>query len=182
MEIKLIKDLRIKIGARLLDSKARQIQRYVKAVSLKNAKTVGIIFEAGSQANLKLIKDLVNGFKLNGTKVEVIGYLPGKKKNYQYIGDKTYSFISDEDFNFFMKPVSEIINGFISWKPEILLILSPNYYFPLHYIAKLSKAGLKVGQSGLYDDCLDFIFKMDEKSLPALTEEIKHYLGELQTV
>ena len=152
MEIKLVKGLRIKIGSKLMEHKALQIKRKVKAVNLKKASSVGIVFDANNEINLKHIKELVSSFTSTGAKVEVIGYIQGKKKEFSYIGDKTYSFISDEDFNFLMQPISESISHFLSWQPEILLILCQNYHFPVHYIAKLSKAGLKVGQSGLYDE------------------------------
>lgn len=182
MEIGIIKSLQIKIGSKLMESKARQIRRNVKAVNLHKANSVGIIFEVNSDNDLKHVKELVKGFSTTVTKVGVIGYLKGKKKDYSYIGDKNYSFVSDEDFSFFMQPASESISRFLSWKPDVLLVLSQNYYFPVHYMARLSQASLKVGQYGLYSDCLDFMLEMHDKSLASLTKEIVHYLGDLQTV
>lgn len=181
MEIKFLKNLQIKVGLKLMKNKARQLQRKVKAVNLNKAESVGIIFEVNSDNDLKHVKELVNSLSLSVTKIGVIGYLKGKKKDYSYIGDKNYSFVSDEDFNFLMQTGSESISHFLSWKPDILLVLSQNYYFPVHFIACLSQAGLKAGQSGNYDDCLDLMLEMHGKPLPDLTKEIVHYLSELQT-
>ena len=180
MEIKLIKSLRIKIGSKLMENKAHNINRQVKAVNLNNATSVGIVFDASNDAELKHIKELVKSFSPSVTKVGIIGFLKGKKKDYSYIGDKNYTFISEEDFNFFMQSNSENLDRFISWQPDVLLILCTDYYFPIHYISKLSMAGLKVGQSGIYDDSLDFLLEMKNQPLPALTREIVHYLGILQ--
>jgi hypothetical protein len=164
-----------------MENKARRMQRKVKAVNLHKASSVGIVFDLNSDHDLKHIKELVNNLSPNVTKVGVVGYLKGKKQDYPYISDKNYSFISNEDLNFFLQPNSESITKFLAFEPDILLILSQSYHFAVHYIARLSKAGLKVGQAGLYDDSLDFILEMHENSLEALTREIHRYLGDLQT-
>ena len=181
MEIKLIQGLQEKIGLRLLENKARRIQRRVKAMNLNKASSVGIVFDVNSDHDLKHVKELVKNLSPTVTKVGVIGYLKGKKKDYPYISDKNYTFISNEDFNFFLQPNSENITRFLDFEPDILLILNQSYHFEVHYIARLSKAGLKVGRAGLFDDCLDFILEMHENSLEALTREVNRYLGNLQT-
>jgi hypothetical protein len=165
-----------------MENKAHSMHRQVKAANLNKAASVGIVFDASNEVDLKHIKALVNGLSPSVTKVGIVGYLKGSKKDFSYIGDKNYTFISDEDFNFFMQSNSDELDRFIAWKPEILLILCQDYNYPIHYIAKLSNGGLKVGQSGIYNDSLDFILEMKDKSLPALTKEIVHYLGNLQTV
>lgn len=181
METNFFKKIQIKIGTRLMKDKARRMQRKVKAVNLKKASSVGIIFEVNSDSDLRVVKDLVNSIASADTRIGVVGYLKGKKKDYPYISDKNYLFISDEDFNYLMQPASDSITSFLSWKPDILLVLSQEYYFPIHYLTSLSEAGLKAGQSGLYDNDLDFIFEMNEKSITALAKEMVHYLGDLQT-
>ncbi|MCL2073215.1 MAG: hypothetical protein FWH18_04800 [Marinilabiliaceae bacterium] len=144
---------------------------------MKQVETAGIIFEANDTENLKQIKEL-RKYLPDEAQVIVVGYIEGDRKNFSYIGDKVYNYISEVDFDFFMRPKPEI-KDFIKRKLDILFVLSNKYFFAIDYISGLSKAAFKIGKSGIYEKNLDFFIETKIKDLDYIILQITNYLSKL---
>ena len=173
----IIKRVRTSIGKFFYNRKVSKLRRNVKAISLKHVETAGIIFEANNPENLKQIKELRKQLPPEAS-VIVVGYIEGDRKNFSYIGDKVYNYISDDDFDFYMRPKPEITD-FIKRKLDVLFVLANKYYFAVEYITGLSKSSFKVGQSGIYEKNLDFFIETKIKDLDYLISQITTYMNEL---
>lgn len=176
-----LEKLRTKAGCALLKHKSGNRRRNVKAVSLKRARTVGIVFDAGNSDNLKLVKNFIKDFPASGAQFTILGYLPDAKKEHNYISDKTWQFFSQKECNFFMEPKLEILSEFTNRKLDLLLVLDTHYHFPVKWLTRMSMASFKAGISNVYDEEFDFMIEMKDRSMAQLIEQLMHYLGDLNT-
>ncbi|GAO28742.1 DUF6913 domain-containing protein [Geofilum rubicundum] len=175
------KATRIKIGTMLLKSGLKKRKREVAAVGLNKVATLGIIFDASKEDNQKQIKEFIKSWPIGDLQFSAIGFIPDHKIENNYISDKTWSFFSEKDCDFFMQPKTESIQQFCNNKLDLLLVLDTHYHFPIEWISSMSMAKFKAGKSGDYDASLDFMIDLQEDSLEKLLKELKHYLGQLNS-
>ena len=174
----IIKNVRIIIGKYFYKRKVSKLRRNIKGINLQQIQTAGIVFEASNAENLKHIKELRKHLP-DEASVIVVGYIDGDRKNYSYIGDKVYNYISEDDFDFFMRPKPEI-KDFIKRKFDVLFVLANKYSFPIEYISGLSKSYFKVGHSGFYENNLDFYIDTKIKDLDYIILQITNYMKEIK--
>ena len=177
----LIKNIRISFGRFFYKRKMAQTGRNVKVINLKSVKSAAIIFEANNENNLKHVKELIKHIPA-GSSISVVGYIDGKKENFAYIGDNVYSFVTEQDFDFFMRPKPGIVPGFIEKQFDVLFLLHNKYSFPVDLLSGLSKAKFKVGQSGAYEKNLDFFIETKDNNFSYLISQISFYMGDMKTV
>ena len=175
-----IKNIRISLGRFFYKREKAQIRRNVKIINLKSVKSAAIIFEANDENNLKHVKELIKHLPANSD-ISVLGYIDGKKENFSYIGDKVFDYITEEDFDFFMRPKQGIITNFIEKQFDVLFVLHNNYLFHVDLLSGLSKAKFKVGQSGVYEKNLDFFIEIKEKNFNYLISQISFYMNDMKT-
>ena len=171
-------NLKNSVGKYFYNRKISKLRRQIKALNLQNVKTAGVILEADYKENLKLLKELRKHLPEDAT-IIATAYIHDNKKNNSYIGDKFFNYVKDEDFDFFMRPKSGSINDFIQKKFDILFVFAYNYYFAIELMTGLSKAGFKVGQSGVYEKNLDFYIDTKTKDLDVLINQIVNYLNSI---
>ena len=157
-----------------------QIRRNVKIINLKSVKSAAIIFEANDANNLKHVKEFMKHLPANSN-ISVMGYIDGKKENFPYIGDKVFDYITEQDFDFFMRPKQGAVTNFIEKQFDVLFVLHHKYYFPVDLLVGLSKAKFKVGQSGVYEKNLDFFIETKEKNFNYLISQILFYMDDIKT-
>ena len=110
-------------------------------------------------------------------KVVALCFVDFKKVPDYYLLRKGFNFFSRKDLNLYFLPQTSFINDFIEKPFDILIDLSTNYNFPLHYICSLSKAKYKIGrQQPLYTNFDLMIDISKENNVEALIENIKYYV------
>ncbi|MGQ1889821.1 DUF6913 domain-containing protein [Thermophagus sp. OGC60D27] len=174
----LFKKQRETVGNFLIRKNTKKDHRIVQLKKIRDWKKVGIFFDASSNQCRKTIKEFIRKIQSEGKQVQAVGYIETKKPEENLISDKTIYYSSLLDFSFFFLPKKEEIVSFISDKPDVLLVLTTNNSFPASAIVKLSKAGLKVGFSGIFDNDLDITFELSNPTPDMLIEQIEHYLGQ----
>lgn len=173
------KAIRTKIGNYLLNSELKKRNREVVAVGLNKVETLGIIFDASQISTQGQIKAFLKALPKPDLKYSVIGFIPDHKIEHSYISDKTWDYFTDKDCDFFMQPKSEAIIDFCNKKFDLLLVLDTHYHFQVKWISSKSLATFKAGQSGDYDEYLDFMMELQDDSVERLLKELKHYLTQL---
>jgi hypothetical protein len=172
--------MRLRLGEYLLKKQSLNTRRELKAINLKQAKSIGVIFDAGEKEDRKIISDFLRPLADKGVKYNILGYIPDIKNQNDYISDQTYTFFSVKECDWLFRPTTEEINHFIDQKFDILLFFAVKDYFPLKWVLHLSKAKFKAGAEGFYHDDLDFMINAKITSTAQLLKEINHYLGDLQ--
>lgn len=175
-----LKKTRLRLGEYFLKKQSQGTSRELKAINLKQAKSVGVIFDAGKKEDRKIISDFLRPLADRGVKYSILGYIPDIKDQNDYISDQTYTFFSVKECDWLFRPITEEINHFIGQKFDILLFFAEKDYFPLKWVLRLSSAKFKAGAEGYYHEDLDFMINTEITSTAQLLKEIDHYLGDLQ--
>lgn len=143
---------------------------------LNDLKNVGIFFDASSEKCRKTVKAFIKELNTLNINTVAIGFfnMPAPENN--FISDKKLYFASLKDFSFFFLPKSEELKTFIQKDLDALFVYSADDSFPAVALVKQSKAKLKVGLSGRFDNALDLTFELPNQGPEQLTEQIKRYL------
>lgn len=160
--MKWVEDIRKTIGKRTLHSRQSGQNRQMKACNLEDARRIGIVYDATEPVCFEIIREL--GKQLSGTaQVDILGFVNSKKLNDQYLYRKGLDFFSLNDLNWYYRPVSAVAEKFMKEPYDLLLNLSLQDYFPIHYIVSLSTASFKAGRFSPADESLDFMIDIERE-------------------
>jgi len=176
----LFKRVRILIGQYRLKKKLITLTREKAITNFDSAKSVGILFNTTVHSDFEQIKSLLSFLYESKTKVFPLVYIDANKTPDFYLLSKGLNIISHKDLNYFFIPQHHTVEDFLALPFDILIDLSTSYSFPLHYIAKLSKAKYKIGR--LIDDKMCYDLMIDTQSnntVKYLIEQITHYTNAL---
>jgi hypothetical protein len=144
--------------------------------NFQNIKTVGILFEASNAEDFELIKRYVVYLREHGKKVKVIGFFSSKNIPALTYSKLEYDFFSLKEINFLGKPLTHVVTNFINEEYDLLIDLNIHDYFPLRYIAAMSKAKFKVGKYRDDDESIyDMMIDSDN------TQKLKYFLRQVDT-
>jgi len=173
---------RYKLGEASLRRQMKKIHREVKAFNLRQAKEVGILFEATTLEKYEPVRSFIAFLQEQGIHTHVLGYINDKKIPDSYLLRRSFHFFSKNELSWTFRPVSQHAINFCEKKFDILFSLDTGDLFPLRYVATLSKASFKVGRFFPDHQHLDFMINLkDDTSVGYLIEQIKVYLMNLQT-
>lgn len=173
---------RYKLGEASLRRQMKKIHREVKAFNLRQAKEVGILFEATTLEKYEPVRTFIAFLQEQGIHTHVLGYINDKKIPDSYLLRRSFHFFSKNELSWTFRPVSQHAINFCEKKFDILFSLDSGDLFPLRYVATLSKASFKVGRFFPDHQHLDFMINLkDDTSVGYLIEQIKVYLMNLQT-
>lgn len=158
--------IKVYIGHHALEKKLKNEMHRPLVCNIKDAKTIGIIYNATEYVSFEIIKDFTKQISKGDVKVTILGYVHSKKLIDHYLYRKGFDFFSRNELNWYYKPVSETVESFIQQPFDILFNLSLEGYFPIQYIVGLSKASFKVGKFSQSENNLDLMIDIEkEKSL-----------------
>lgn len=178
--MKFLDRIRLKTAHYLLERKAKNRIRRMKAMDLDQIQSLAVIFKVENPESRKLIANFIQPFLLKGVECRVYGYIHETDDRYNYISDKIYTFFSIKDIDFAYRPKDGVMDGFIDKEWDLLLLANQNFHFPLKWMLNLSKSRFKVGPSGYYNEELDFMIEGKNLSSEVIINQIKHFLGELK--
>ena len=181
--IKIISDIRKFFGQYILEKKWRTSKRQVNAISLKEAKNVGVIFNARDEAHFESIKKLVREFKGQGKQVTALGFVPKAGHRDWFNSNDEFGFFTNDDFNWYFKPKGRKVVGFMSEPFDMLIDLRLKRSIPLLFIVSLSRATFKVGRFRKeFQEYYDFMMDLPDNNedLDFFIEQMKHYLNMLK--
>jgi hypothetical protein len=179
--VNLINNLRLRAGRHALARELTRHHRTKKNCSLKNARSIGLLYYLEDEATYHTIEAFIQTLSDKRKKVRLICYTESKFIPHYFIPKLAQDVITVKDLNWFHKPAKGFVDEFIAEEFDLLLDLSLNDFFPLHYIATLSAASLKVGRydEAHTDHCDLMIHTSDETSLDEFINQIDHYLNML---
>jgi len=168
--------IKARIGRQMLTGKVSDAGRKVSLCTLSDAKNIGILYNATEYISFEIVRDLVKQLSNNSITISVLGYVDSKKLIDHYLYRKGFDFFSKTDLNWYYKPVSTQTEQFIKEPFDLLLNLSLDYQFPIHYISSASKALFKAGRYSLTDSSLDFMIDIEKEkeTMKGLHRDIMH--------
>ena len=156
-------NIKARIGRQKLADKTGTANRKITLCTLSEAKNIGIIYDATEYISFEIVRDLVKQLSNNSVSIMVLGYVDSKKLIDHYLYRKGFDFFCKNDLNWYYKPVSSQTEQFINEPFDILINLSLDYKFPIHYISSVSKASFKTGRYSLDDNSLDFMIDVEKE-------------------
>ena len=176
--MKFIEDFKQHVGRWVFHRQLRTNKRVKEVCNLLEAKSIGILYEATSEEQIKMIQPLVSYFFDLKKDVKALGYVDSKKLSYCHVPKLQFDFFYKKDLNWFYKPQNYIIDNFINKEHDILINLCDSSVIPIKYLVASSIAHFKIGIYEKDYEIYDLMISLKEdKSMQKLIHEIKHYIN-----
>jgi len=172
----LFKKQREKIGHWLLRNHLKNQKRNVEMKNMDAFAEAGIFFDASSEECRKTVKAFIKKLENRNIKTWSVGFFNTLEQEENFISDRKLYFSTLKDFSFFFLPESEELKEFIQRDLDALFVFSDEETFPATAVVKMSKAKLKVGFTGLFENAFDLTFEIPNHQPEQLTEQIERYL------
>jgi len=173
-----IENIKQKIGKWVFQRDLRTNKRLKEVSNLDAAKSVGILYNATSERQIKQIKPFIDYFFELKKDVKALGYVNAKQLSYCHAPKLQYDFFYQKDLNWYYKPQNYIIENFVKKEYDILINLSDSSCIPIKYLIASSVARFKVGklEEGfeIYDLMIEL--KKEDDNMEKLISEIAKYL------
>ena len=176
--VNFVRNLKLNAGIRNLNKKLRKFKRIRESHNFETAKTAGILFTPTDQLSFEQIKQFLTYLGDYKLQIYVLGYIDAKVIPESFLFWKGINLFSRKELTWSMVPRTEVVTDFIDKPFDVLLDLSLDDFFPVEYIARLSKSKFKVGRFTDEHSAYDLMFEFDrENNLGSYLEYIKKYLN-----
>ena len=128
-----LEDVKHKIGQFVFQRELNTNKRNKSACNLEEAKSVGILYDATSEEDVKRIQPFVEYFFNLKKDIKALGFVNDKQLAFCHIPKLQYDFFYLKDLNWYYKPQNYIINNFIKKEYDILINLCDSTCIPIKY-------------------------------------------------
>tara|TARA_B110000467_G_scaffold140045_1_gene139856 strand:+ start:93 stop:635 length:543 start_codon:yes stop_codon:yes gene_type:complete len=173
-----IEDFKQKVGKWVFQRELKTNKRTKEVCNLDNAQSIGILYDATSEEQIKIVKPFVSYFFDLKKDVKALGYVNSKQLSFHHTPKLQYDFFYQKDLNWFYKPQNYIIDNFVKKEYDILINLCDSSIIPIKYLVASSIAHFKIGIHEENYEIYDLMISLkDDKSMEKLMHEIKHYIN-----
>ena len=173
-----IEDFKQKVGKWVFQRELKTNKRTKEVCNLDNAQSIGILYDATSEEQIKMIKPFVSYFFDLKKDVKALGYVNSKQLSFHHTPKLQYDFFYQKDLNWYYKPQNYIIDNFVKKEYDILINLCDSSIIPIKYLVASSIAHFKIGIHEENYEIYDLMISLkDDKSMEKLMHEIKHYIN-----
>ena len=173
-----IEDLKQKVGKWVFQRELRTNMRTKTVCNLDDAKSIGVLYDATTEEQIKMIQPFVSYFFDLKKDVKALGYVNANELSYCHVPKLQYDFFYKKDLNWYYKPQNYIIDNFIRKEYDILINLCDSNIIPIKYLVASSIAHFKIGIYQENYEIYDLMISLkDDKSIEKLMDEIKHYIN-----
>lgn len=159
----------------------RQLSRRSRkrmVMGFDEARTVGVIYDASTAAEYRLVLNYVKSVQDLNKNVKCLGFYEGKRKPGYLTDQLNWSYCQKADFGWTLAIKSDMVVRFLDEEFDVLIDLSPTSLFYTKYLAAMSHALYKVGryhtaQINIYDLLIQVA---DTTKLQELMDHVNHYL------
>lgn len=166
------------MGYRSLRRRVNKLSRNREFVNIKDAETVGILFQPVDDKSFETVKLFLKSLTEEGKQIFAIGYVDSPKIPDFYLLRKGINFFCKHDLSLFFRPEPVFVDDFIEREFDLLINLSVDNLYPLEYIYALSKAKFKAAKSLNGSDHSDLTIDIKtNRDVEFLIQQITHYLS-----
>ena len=127
-----------KIANLILARKQKLNQRHVEFHNMKSARHIGILFDADSNTDSKIVEKFYNDLKNQGYNIKAAGWFTGHDIPKKPLNTLDFIYFSDKDSNWKGIPQTHEISEFFKQKFDILFVLTQSNSFPVHTFLQFS--------------------------------------------
>lgn len=162
----------------VLKKKKKNFSREKCVHNFETAKSAVILFDTSVPNSFSAIKDFRKFMEDQGIQCAAFGYVRQKEIPEEMLFWKNYSFITRSDLSWYLKPRGEVVDTFYANDPDILVDFTLEAPLELQYLVQLSTADFKIGCFTEQENDYDLMINLSEnKEIPYLAEQIKHYVS-----
>ena len=173
-----IEDFKQKVGKWVFQRELKSNKRTKEVCNLDNAQSIGILYDATSEEQIKMVKPFVSYFFDLKKDVKALGYVNSKQLSFHHTPKLQYDFFYQKDLNWYYKPQNYIIDNFVKKEYDILINLCDSSIIPIKYLVASSIAHFKIGIHEENYEIYDLMISLkDDKSMEKLMHEIRHYIN-----
>ncbi|MBT5614947.1 MAG: hypothetical protein HOJ77_01695 [Flavobacteriales bacterium] len=173
-----IEDFKQKVGKWVFQRELKTNKRTKEVCNLDNAQSIGILYDATSEEQIKIVKPFVSYFFDLKKDVKALGYVNSKQLSFHHTPKLQYDFFYQKDLNWYYKPQNYIIDNFVKKEYDILINLCDSSIIPIKYLVASSIAHFKIGVHEENYEIYDLMISLkDDKSMEKLMHEIRHYIN-----
>jgi hypothetical protein len=173
-----LKKFRLKAAKHSLEKKLKSFSRAREGHNFESANTAGILFAPSDTVSFEQIKQFLGFLNQHKLQIYVLGYIDNKQIPESFLFWKGINLFSKKELNWKFIPNTPLVTDFIEKPFDLLFDLSLDDYFPVEYIARLSKSKCKIGRFTQKHSDYDLMFELDDKrKLDSYLENIKQYLN-----
>ncbi len=176
--MQIIEDFKQKVGKWVFHRQLKTNLRTKVVCNLDEAKSIGILYEATTEEQMKIIQPFVTYFFNLKKDVKALGFVDSSQLSYCHVPKLQYDFFYKKDLNWYYKPQNYIIDNFIKTEYDILINLCDSSVIPIKYLIASSIAHFKIGVYEENYEIYDLMISLEkDKSIQKLMYEIKHYIN-----
>lgn len=171
--------IKLSFGKYFLSKELRKVSRNRVVSSLKDAKSIGLLFDASEEEDHLIVTEFVKYFQDNQKIVKALGFVNYNSVPHYCFPKLSYDYFTKKDINWYFKPSGTKINDFVNEDFDVMIDLCTNSCFALKYIAAVSKSKFKVGRFEEGNkEYYDFMLNVaPDISLRDYIRELTHYLS-----
>jgi hypothetical protein len=180
--MKLIEDIKNFLGRWQLHNEIKNKKAKNKLVSFSSINHIGIVYNAETKEQEKLVAKYASELRAEGKKVFMLGYVDAKQlpANKKFLLNS--EFFWREKLNGFNLPIKGSIGQFLQLEFDLLLNLYQEPLLPMQAISAFSKAKYRIGSN--VADNIDYNDAMidtgSRNDLNYLIEQIDFYLRSIK--
>lgn len=173
-----IQKLRSKLFKSAL-KKELQYKRFTrKSLSLEEAHSVGILFDATNPEMRQTVLNFARRLKNQDKKVRLLGYIHTNQKE----DNPSFPHFKKKEVDFSFRPKTETAKEFLSRNFDLLINLSPKNLPWLDYLAALSPAKFRVGQVSENTAAYDLMIETRQPgNLEHFIRQMEYFLNKMAT-
>lgn len=173
-----MKDFKTEASKRSLRKRLRNFRRIRESHNFDTAQTAGILFTPTDQTSFEQIKQFLSYLSQYKLQIYVLGYYDDKEIPESFLFWKGINLFCKKDLKWSKVPKTPVVNDFIEKEFDILLDLSLGDYYPLEYVARLSKSKFKVGRFTERHNGYDLMIDIkQDHTLDDYLDHIKLYMN-----
>ena len=166
-----IEDFKQKVGKWVFQRELKTNKRTKEVCNLDNAQSIGILYDATSEEQIKMVKSFVSYFFDLKKDVKALGYVNSKQLSFHHTPKLQYDFFYQKDLNWYYKPQNYIIDNFVKKEYDILINPCDSSCIPVKYLVASSIAHFKIGQHEEGYEIYDLMIALKEdKSMDKLMQ------------
>lgn len=125
---------------------SRNVKNREKYRGINPVKNLIIVFSISPETHLDPILQYAKKLENNQKSVELLGYFPGKRKDFQKkFSDLPFPSFTQSDLNFFLSPKKPELKAVLNRDADLLLNLDLMRLEVIHLLVSSSRAHFKVG-------------------------------------
>ncbi len=160
-----------------LQSLLSQPRRHRPPVSLEQAQSVGILFNATDLEKRHIAMEYADQLRDRGKRVKRLGFFDSKLEDPNF----TFRYFNQKNLDWAGRPTGEAVKDFTEQSLDWLLILDMVSIPAFEYIAALSDATLRVGPVADNTACYDIMIDTRAYDLRSFIKEMEFVLAKTNT-